>query len=426
MRIFFSVGEPSGDLHGANLIRDLRAIDPNLNAVGFGGPKMADADCRLLYELTTLAVMGLWSVLKNIRQFFRLLAMADRYFSEKQVDAVVLIDFPGFNWWVARKARRHGIPVFYYGVPQMWAWAPWRVKKLKQLVDYTLCKLPFEEAWFAERGCKAHYVGHPYFDEVFRYKHDEEFLRSFDVPDSRLLVLLPGSRTQEVRRNLVTLLESARKIRIEHPDVAVAVACFSERHAQTANEFCRRNYLPFDVMVGRTPELISIADACIACSGSVSLELLHYRTPSVIVYRVSGITRLLGRFLLQSRYITLVNLLSVDRITKRSGDDYDPNQREGQTVPMPEYLTIGDCSDNVAKWIAKWFSEPESLAARIEQLDNLARGFAETGASTRAAHFIAARLDAELPSGSGSRTDFDSNIGRPLVSDDGQTRNRAA
>lgn len=419
MRIFFSVGEPSGDLHGANLIRDLRAVDPGLSAVGFGGPKMAAADCHLLFEMTTLAVMGLWNVLKNIRQFFRLLAMADKYFAENQLDGVVLIDYPGFNWWIARKAKRHGIPVFYYGVPQMWAWAQWRVKKLKQLVDYPLCKLPFEETWFAERGCNAHYVGHPYFDEVCRYKQDEEFVRRYDVPESRLLVLLPGSRTQEVRRNLGTLLDAARKIRNEHPDVSVAIACYSERHAKTAREICRLNHLPFDVMFGRTPELISMADACVACSGSVSLELLYYRKPSVIVYRVSKLTWLFGKLMLRSRYITLVNLLSVDRIAKRSGESYDPDEHD---VPMPEFATVRDSSTGVARWISTWFSDPELLAARVEQLDNLAQGFAVPGASIKAARFIAGTLDA----GSPSLCEQDSNEPGNLFLEKGFTRNRAA
>lgn len=426
MRIFFSVGEPSGDLHGANLIRDLRVIDPGLEAVGFGGPKMADVQCHLLFDLTTLAVMGLWNVLKNVHRFFHLLAMADRYLAENRVDGVVLIDYPGFNWWIARKAKRRGIPVFYYGVPQMWAWAPWRVKKLKQLVDYPLCKLPFEKSWFAERGCNAHFVGHPWFDEVCRYPLNEEFVRTYDVAESRLLVLLPGSRSQEVRRNLVTLLNSARMIQKDHPDVAVAVACYSERHAESARELCRLNHLPFDVMVGRTPELISMADACVACSGSVSLELLHYRKPSVIVYRVGLLASLIGSFLLRSRYITLVNLLAVDRVTKRAGDSYNPNRYEDTTVPMPEYVSVLDCSPGIAKWITRWFSDPELLEARIAQLDNLAKGFAETGASTRAARIIANKLDAELSINSEVPASSDSRSIRPGERGNGQVQNRAA
>jgi len=120
-RIFFSVGEPSGDLHGSNLIRRLKLLDPSIECVGYGGPHMSHAGLDAHFQLTQLAVMFLWGALRNLRRFIRLISQADDYFQYHRVDAVVLIDFPGFNWWIARKAKRRGIPVFYYGVPQVWA-----------------------------------------------------------------------------------------------------------------------------------------------------------------------------------------------------------------------------------------------------------------------------------------------------------------
>jgi lipid-A-disaccharide synthase len=393
MRIFFSVGEPSGDVHGANLVRDLKALDPQMEAFGFGGPRMADAGCRLVHDLTALAVMGIWNVLKNVRTFFRLLAMAGKQLDENKVDAVVLIDYPGFNWWIARMAKRRGIPVFYYGVPQMWAWLPWRVRKLRRLVDHVLCKLPFEEKWFRERGCQAHFVGHPFFDEVCRYRHDENFLRNYDVPDRTLLVLLPGSRDQEVERNLGTLLSSARHVRSAHPGVSIAVACFSKRHADLVREVCQREDLLIDVMSGRTPELISMADACIACSGSVSLELLHYRKPTVIVYRAGFLTWFVVDWILkQTRFITLVNLIAAESIKRTFFNRYRPDSPENSEVPMPEYFTFRDRSAQIARWINTWLSDPQACSRRIEILETVAKGFAEPGASERAAGFIAREL----------------------------------
>ena len=129
MRIFFSVGEPSGDLHGANLIRELRLRHAEIECVGFGGPKMAEAGCQLVADLTQLAIMWFARVLLNLHRFWGLLRQADRFFRYERPDAVVLIDYPGFNWWVARRAKAYGIPVFYYGTPQIWAWATHRVKK---------------------------------------------------------------------------------------------------------------------------------------------------------------------------------------------------------------------------------------------------------------------------------------------------------
>ena len=133
MKIFFSVGEPSGDLHGANLIRQLRHQRGDVKAVGYGGPRMAEAGCGLHEDLTLLAVMGFLRVLVNLHRFLSLVSRADRYFRHHRPDAVVLIDYPGFNWWIARRAKRHGIPVFYYGTPQLWAWGGWRIGKIHQL-----------------------------------------------------------------------------------------------------------------------------------------------------------------------------------------------------------------------------------------------------------------------------------------------------
>ena len=166
--IFFSAGEPSGDLHAANLIRQLQRVAPEVEAVGYGGPQMAAAGCRLHADLTALAVMWFARRLWNLPKFWGLVSRADRYFRHHRPDAVVLVDYPGFNWWIARRAKVHGIPVYYYMPPQIWAWAQWRVGKMRRLVDHVLCNLPFEETWLREHGCRATLVGHPFFDEVGR------------------------------------------------------------------------------------------------------------------------------------------------------------------------------------------------------------------------------------------------------------------
>ena len=152
--IFFSAGEPSGDLHGANLIRQLRAAGAEVQTVGYGGPNMAAAGCRLHADLTALAVMWFARAIWNLPTFWGLVSRADRYFRHHRPDAVVLIDYPGFNWWIARRAKVHGIPVYYYMPPQIWAWAQWRVKKMRRLADHVLCNLPFEEAWLRRHGCQ--------------------------------------------------------------------------------------------------------------------------------------------------------------------------------------------------------------------------------------------------------------------------------
>ena len=253
-RIFFSVGEPSGDLHGSNLIRRLQTMDPAIECVGFGGEKMVAAGLQQHYDLTQHALMMFITVIKKLRFFFSLVDQAEEYMKTHQVDAVVLIDYPGFNWHIAKRAKRLGIPVFYYGVPQVWAWAPWRVKKIRKFVDHILCKLLFEKKWFEDRGCRATYVGHPFFDQLINQELDDSFIRGFKsqessscsvnlnnvdqdfaaeassettltlpledrssnesksagLIDQQVLLLLPGSRNREVRDNLPDMLSAAK------------------------------------------------------------------------------------------------------------------------------------------------------------------------------------------------------------------------
>ncbi len=144
--------------------------------MGYGGPEMAAAGCTLHADLTVLAVMWFLRALLNLHKFLALASRADRYFRHERPDAVVLIDYPGFNWWIARRAKAHGIPVFYYCPPQIWAWGSWRIKKMRRSVDHVLCALPFEATWFRQQGCRATFVGHPFFDEVRRQALDESVI----------------------------------------------------------------------------------------------------------------------------------------------------------------------------------------------------------------------------------------------------------
>ena len=383
MKIFFSVGEPSGDLHGANLISELRAVRKDFEFTGFGGPKMAAAGCKLEADLTQLAVMWILRVIAKLPQFFAYLKQADQCFRDNPPDAVVLIDFPGFNWWVARRAKAHSIPVFYYGVPQLWAWAPWRVKKLKRLTDHVLCKLPFEPRWFSERGCNAHFVGHPYFDELATREIDQSFVNSMTA-DSPLVTLLPGSRRQEVDDNLEMMLDAAEQIVRQRSDVRFAIASFNATQAARAQEFLKDRDVEASLFVNKTPELIAGATACIACSGSVSLELLYHEKPSVIVYKVSRIGFVLQDHFRIAKYISLANLLACKSIER--------SDTTRETVPFPEYLTRHNESADVAADIVEWLKDDSKRSVIQNQLRHLREKFGESGASRRAAEYIAGVL----------------------------------
>jgi lipid-A-disaccharide synthase len=400
LTIFFSAGEPSGDLHGANLIRQLRQRHPGIQTVGYGGPKMAEAGCQLHADLTALAVMWFARALLNLHKFWDLASRADRYFRHQKPDAVVLIDYPGFNWWIARRAKAHGIPVFYYMPPQIWAWARWRVKKMRRLTDHVLCGLPFEEQWFAKNGCNATFVGHPFFDEVRRYPYDERFIERHRELAGPLVAILPGSRTQEVTNNLRWFLKAAALVHRKVPQARFAVASFKPRQAEIARRLVEQSGLPAEVCLGKTPELMRLADCAMAVSGSVSLELLYHAVPTVILYWISRLAFFVQGFFRKVKYITLVNLLAGEEGVGGQGPGArgkgsgfgvqgSGNRDQGSDgVLFPEYLTYEDKSAQIAGHIVEWLMDPAKRSARVEALAALRAGVSHGGASDRAAKYI--------------------------------------
>ncbi len=379
MRIFISAGEPSGDLHASNLIHALRERLPDAEFVGFGGPKMTEAGAKLLYPLVNLAVMWFLSVLLNIVTFIRLVVQADRYFRDERPDAVVLVDYPGLHWWIAKRARARGIPVFYFVPPQLWAWAGWRVKKVRETVDVVLCSLPFEPAWYQERGVpNAVYVGHPYFDELCERDLDEKFLTEQEADGRPLLAILPGSRTLELKRNLPIMVKAAAKLAQKRPDVRFVVACLHDKHKAFAEQLIKQacaslNGLPapkLEILSSRTPELIRLADVSWAVSGSVSLELMMEALPTVILYKIRRFDLWVAKRFIKSKYITLVNLLADAEL-------------------MPEYLTCRDVSDDLVRHAETWLGDSTARARTTANLAALRYTAARPGATSRAAERIA-------------------------------------
>jgi lipid-A-disaccharide synthase len=369
MHIFISAGEPSGDLHGANLIRALRERVPDVTCTGFGGERMEAAGGRLLYPLCQLAIMWFARALANAPRFLELLSRADRYFRHQRPDAIVLIDFPGFNWWLARRAHFHGIPVFYFVPPQLWGWAGWRVGKMQRWVDHVLCALPFEEDWFRSRGVDACFVGHPYFDDLARQRPDAAFLGEQRSRPGEVVGLLPGSRNQEVQRNLSSLVRAATIVHQRRPQTRFLVACFKPAHRDAVERYVRGRGLPIECHVGRTPEIIARSHACMAVSGSVGLELLYHAKPSVVVYRIGRLDLKVARRFITSRYISLVNLLAGKEL-------------------FPEFLTDHCEADAMADHVLRWLTDPASYAEARADLQTLRHRVAVPGACDRAATFI--------------------------------------
>jgi lipid-A-disaccharide synthase len=369
MRIFLSAGEPSGDLHGANLASELARRLPDVELIGFGGDRMAAAGVRLLYPLTDLAVMWFGRVLQHLPTFFHLGAKAESYFRTHRPDALVLIDYPGFHWHLAQRAHRYGVPVYYFVPPQLWAWAGWRVKRVRKHFQAVLTAMPFEDQWYADRGVRTHYVGHPYFDEIAEQTLDTDFVHGLQAKPGELVGLLPGSRTQEVIHNLPMMLAAARRIAAARPGVRFAVAAYKPKHAEMVRQTLAESGLSAEVYTGRTPEVIAASTACVAVSGSVGLELLARQTPTVVVYRMGKAFHWIARKLSKVDDISLVNLLAGRRI-------------------FPEFAVSWDASAEVAAEVLKWLTDPAALAEVRRQLAELKAKVAAPGAVERAAEFL--------------------------------------
>ena len=378
MHIFFSVGEPSGDQHAARLMKELQNRQPDVRLSGFGGIGMEQAGLESLFRLTDMAVMG-FQALPLVGKFFRLVRRAEQFLQDEKPDAVVLVDFPGFNWWIARLAKAAGIPVFYYLPPQLWAWAPWRIRKVRRFIDHIISSLPFEREWYRKHGVSANYVGHPFFDEVAEKQLDESFVAQWKNRTSTTIAVLPGSRTHEVTYNFPSMVEIMKRLHARHPDVTFLLACFRDEFRRECLKelLVRAPTLPVQIFVGKTAEIIEAADCALMVSGSVSLEMLARKTPAAVIYRTSRLTHALGNRLLNCKYFSLPNLIA-DRPV------------------MPEFLSSGDPSGVISEMtelLDLWIRLPEERQKASDELQQAVGDFPETGATRRAAEFILKALE---------------------------------
>ncbi len=369
MHIFISAGEPSGDLHGANLFKALQHSYSGIQCSGFGGERMQTAGVNMLYPMANLSVMWFPHFLKSLDVFLDLLKKADKFFRIHKPDALVMIDFPGFHWWLARKASKHGIPVVYFVPPQLWAWAGWRVQKIRRFVDHVVCSLPFEPAWYRRHGVSAHYFGHPYFDELARQKLDTRFLASQESRPKPIVAVLPGSRKQEVTMNFPSFVKAMRIINACRPTCRFVVASFNDEQRDLAQSYLAGHDLPVDLHAGRTKEIIHLASVCMSVSGSVGLELLHAGLPSVVAYRLSRFNSYLARVVKRTKYISLVNLMAGEEL-------------------FPEFLSANCQAEGIAERILDWLDHPLQAERVRLKLQAIKQRVAIPGACASTAEFI--------------------------------------
>ncbi|MGB0760213.1 MAG: lipid-A-disaccharide synthase, partial [Rubripirellula sp.] len=337
--------------------------------------------CRLDRDLTQHAVVGLIEVVPKLRQFFQFADEAEEIFRQGNVDAVVLVDFPGFNWHIAKRAKKYGIPVYYYCPPQLWAWGGWRIKKMKRSVDHVLAVLPVEKDYFESHGLPTTFVGHPFFDAVACQSLDHQLLdrfRNTGIGGEHLVAVLPGSREHEVHSNWPLMLAAIRRLHRANPRTRFLVAAYRDRQCL----WCRDQMteedrdLPVEFFVGRTSEVIEAARCAMMVSGSVSLELMARRTPAAVVYRVGRVLHTVGKHILKLDSITLPNLMSDRKV-------FPEMVSVGKTEPAIDFLT-----QSVHAMLNDHFYFQGLLAS----LDGLREKYAQPGASQRAAAFMHRQL----------------------------------
>ena len=320
MRLYLIAGEASGDLHGANLLKALHAQQPNLTCRAWGGDLMQNAGATLVKHYRELAFMGFVEVAKNLRTIFRNIAFCKRDILEFKPDALVLIDYPGFNLRIARWAKEQGIRVIYYISPQLWAWHASRAHAIRRDVDKLLVILPFEQEFFRQYGIEAEFVGHPLLDEMVSGglvtggletgglgAENQSPLTNKPItnpPITNQIALLPGSRKQELSRILPRMLE----VTDDFPDYQFVVAgttSLPEAYYQALLE----KYPKVRLVRGQTYEVLRNSKAALVKSGTSTLETALLDVPQVVCYAGNWLSYQIAKRLVKVKYISLVNLI---------------------------------------------------------------------------------------------------------------------
>lgn len=308
MKYYIIAGEASGDLHGSNLIKELKKLDRQASIRAWGGDKMQEAGAEIVRHYRDLAFMGFLEVIKNLSTILDNLKFCKKDISEFQPDVLILVDYPGFNLRIAKWAKQQGLKIIYYISPQVWAWKESRVKSIKQVVDKMLVILPFEEKFYEKWDYEVEYVGHPLVQVVneFLEKHQKKYSEGKPI-----IALLPGSRKQEVAKKLPIMLEASKNF----PDYQFVVAKASSLNNNFYSEFLKP-YPPVSSVKDQTYGLLSQATAALVTSGTATLETALFGVPQVVCYKGSSVSYEIAKRLVKIKYISLVNLIMNKPVVK--------------------------------------------------------------------------------------------------------------
>ncbi len=308
MKYYIIAGEASGDLHGANLIRQLKQLDPGVQCRVWGGDLMQAAGGELRKHYRDLAFMGFVEVLKNLRTILRNLAFCKQDILDFQPDTLVLIDYPGFNLRIAKWARQQGLRVVYYISPQLWAWHASRVHDIKKSVHKMLVILPFEPDFYQKYNYNVTFVGHPLLDVIKQFEPDTEFLQKHHLDERPIIALLPGSRKQEISRMLEVMLTVVPYF----PDYQFVIAGAPAQPKSFYQSILAKSpSVRVQLVENQTYNLLSYARAALVTSGTATLETALFNVPEVVCYKGGTLSYLIAKNLIGSRiqFISLVNLI---------------------------------------------------------------------------------------------------------------------
>ena len=322
--ILIVAGEASGDLHASHLVEELRKLKPSLTFSGVGGPLMQKAGVELYADLTKIAVAGFVEVLKHFMEFRRVFHLVLGKVRAAKPDAVILVDYPGFNLRLAKELKKLGVKVIYYISPQVWAWKENRVEAIRRDVDKMLVLFQFEKEFYAKRGLDVEFVGHPLIDSIKVTKSRKQFLESVGLSDNKLTVgLLPGSRRKEIENLLPAMLEAADILNREF-NGKIQFLLLKTPHISTdlVAKYLRSNIvpnlraatLPLKIVEGQTYDGVNASDVCLVASGTATLETAILGKPMVVAYKTSLLTYWIAKRLVKIPDIALVNVVAQKRI----------------------------------------------------------------------------------------------------------------
>ena len=369
MKYYLVAGEASGDLHGANLMKALKAEDPNAEFRYFGGDKMQAEGGELVKHYADMAFMGFTEVVLNLRTILKNMKACKADILNYQPNVLVLIDFPGFNLKIAEFAKAHGLKVCYYISPKIWAWNQKRVLKIKRVVDQMFCILPFEVDFYKKWGMEVHYVGNPLLDEIALFEPNANFRTENSLGNKKIIALLPGSRKQEIERLLPDMLSVVDAF----PDYEFVIAAAPTFKKDYYKQFMGGRNIK--LVFAQTYQLLHHAHAALVASGTATLETALFKVPQVVLYRGGAISVGIARLVIKIRFISLVNLIMDRKVVeeliqqdctteKISANLLRISEGEGRTKMLADYQELASlmgsagASERTAKKIVEFLTLP--------------------------------------------------------------------